>query len=401
MRFTYTIVILLLTIAFISWLNYRLLSRLFHFYQGRLMRYFYLIFTVITIGVIAYGLPRRPLFVVPEFEAYRFLVYSALFWLIGQVILLVFQPLIYVAHRLIKGRKAADLPQDSATAPVMTRRKFLHNTLAITPLVALGISANGIYEAQCDMTVQRYSLAIPTLPRNLNGFKVAQVSDTHLGPYFDLKKLDTVIQLLVQEKPDMVAITGDFADDLNLLKPAIDRFNNIQPLVPYGIYFCYGNHDYFRNFELVRTEFHKSRIIALENDSKLIVPGEQPFFLMGVDYPWADATHTGIYASAGKRQQYFAEANRNIPPDAFKLLIAHHPDFLFDGFAARIPLTLAGHTHGGQVVIAGKSILSSYAYMRGLYQENGVYGYVSSGTGHWFPLRLGCPPEISLFTLQA
>ena len=121
---------------------------------------------------------------------------------------------------------------------------------------------------------------------------------------------------------------------------------------------------------------------------------------MGVDYPWADLSHNGINVSDSKRQQCFAAANQDVPLSAFKVLIGHHPNVLFDGFAASIPLTLAGHTHGGQVVIGGKTLLSSYHYMRGLYLENGVYGYVSSGAGHWLPFRLGCPPEISVFTLQ-
>jgi predicted MPP superfamily phosphohydrolase len=152
---------------------------------------------------------------------------------------------------------------------------------------------------------------------------------------------------------------------------------------------------------LVRAELHNSRIIVLENENVLIVPGQQPFYLLGVDYPWADSSYNGINVSANKRQQYFAAANRNIPINAFKVLIAHHPDCLIDGFAAQIPLTLAGHTHGGQVVIGGKPLLNSYAYMRGLYQENGNYGYVNSGAGQWFPFRLGCPPEISIFTMMS
>jgi hypothetical protein len=336
---------------------------------------------------------------VPEQETYHFLVYGALAWLVGQVILLVLQPVLYVAHRLLKGNKAESTLQTSSSTQGLTRRAFFHNVLAVTPLIAFGISTEGIYEAQSNMVVQRHSLVMPRLPSNLNGFKIGQVSDTHLGPYFDLARLDTAIQLLIQEKPDLVVITGDFADDLNLLKPAIDKFNAIHSSIPYGIYFCYGNHDYFRNFKLVQSELHKSRIIPLENSSTLILPGKRPFYLIGVDYPWEDTSYTGVNVSEHRRQQFFASASQTVPSDAFKVLIAHHPDFLIDGFSAQIPLTLTGHTHGGQVVIGGKSLLSPYTYMRGLYQENGVYGYVSSGAGHWFPFRLGCPAEISVFTL--
>lgn len=399
MGYIYPALVVLILISFISWLNYRLLARLFHSYRTQVVRSTYFVFSIITIALIGYGWSTRPLFAVPDQDVYHFLVYGTLAWLLGQVILLIFQPFIYVAHRLITENKQVSTQEKSSMTLAMTRRDFLHNTLAITPLVAFGLSTRGIYEAQTEMIVDRRSLTFPTLPPNLNGLKIAQISDTHLGPYFDLRKLDTVIKLIIEEKPDLLVITGDFVDDLNLLKPALDRINELHPLIPHGIYFCYGNHEYFRNIEFVRAELHKSRIVVLDNKSTLIVPGEKPFYLMGVDYPWANASQRGINVSDSKRQQCFAAASQNIPADAFKVLIAHHPDFLFDGFAAQIPLTLTGHTHGGQVVIRGKSLQSTYAYMRGLYQENGVYGYVNSGTGHWFPFRFGCPPEISIFTL--
>lgn len=399
MKFVYTIMVILLVLSFISWLNYRLLARLFSTYRAQTIKYSYWIITLITVLVLGYGWSKRPPFVVVDNELYHYFVYVALAWLFGQLILLVFQPFLYVAHRLLVGKEKF---KDAACSPTgLTRRAFLHGTLAATPVLAFGISANGIHEAQTTMIRQDYSLVIPDLPPNLNGFKIGQISDTHLGPYFDLKKLDTAIQLLVQEKPDLIVITGDFADDLSLLKPAIEKFNDLAPSIPHGIYFCLGNHDYFHDIALVRKELNNSRVKNLENENVLLIPGERPFYLMGVEYPWAEEGQSGINVSTAKRKQQFAKANENIPTNAFKVFIAHHPDGLIDGFAAKIPLTLAGHTHGGQVVVAGKSLLSNYTYMRGLYQENGVYGYVSSGTGHWFPLRLGCPPEVSLFTLKA
>lgn len=401
MRFFYTVMILLAMTAFVSWLNYRLLARVFALYRNRAAKYAYLFFTLATLVIMGYGFPRRPPFVVQEIELFHLLVYGALAWGFGQIILLIFQPLLYVIHRLIKGRQAAQVPQNPPPAAAMTRREFFHRTLAAAPLIAFGVSARGVYGAQTDMTVASHRLVIPGLPPALGGFKIGQVSDIHLGPYFDLARLDAVIGLLARQRCDLVAITGDFTDDLTLLRPAIDRFDELQPQVPHGVYFCMGNHDYFRNPKLVRSELNSSRIVLLDNSSRLIVPGRQPFHLLGVDYPWEDLARSGINVSESKRREYLAAAGRDVPPDAFRVLIGHHPDVLFDGFASGVALTLAGHTHGGQVVIGGRSLLASYHYMRGLYRENGVYGYVSSGTGHWFPFRLGCPPEISVFTLQA
>jgi len=90
----------------------------------------------------------------------------------------------------------------------------------------------------------------------------------------------------------------------------------------------------------------------------------------------------------------------SIPAGACRILISHHPDFIEDAFAAGIPLTLTGHTHGGQVYLFGKSLLPvQYRYMRGIYRQNGLYAYVHVGTGHWLPFRVDCPPEIAVFTL--
>ncbi|MHC1745734.1 MAG: metallophosphoesterase [Negativicutes bacterium] len=400
MRFFYAVVIVLAITTFISWLNYYLLSRIFASYRTRVVKYACIFFAVATILVMDYGWLRRSLFILPEIDGVQFYVYVALAWSFGQLILLALQPLIYIGHRLIKGYKAEATAKHSSSTASMTRRQFLHNALAITPLFAFGISTKGIYGAQTDMAVQRFSLTMPQLPPNLAGFKIGQISDIHLGPYFDLERLDTALQLLAQEEPDLVVITGDLIDDLTLLKPAIDRLNDLQTAIPYGVYFCMGNHDYFEDAELVRSELSNSRIVLLDNSIRQIIPGPQPFCLIGVDYAWAGLLRRGIEVSDSKRQQYFAAAIQDVPLNSFSVLIGHHPDVLFDGFNAKIPLTLAGHTHGGQVVIGGKTFLSSYYYIRGLYSENGVYGYVSSGAGHWLPFRLGCPPEISMFTLK-
>jgi len=398
--FLYAVLILLAITTFISWLNYRLLSRIFTSYRTRMVKYVCLFFAIATILIMGYGWLRHSVFIVPQVEGAQFYVYVALAWSFGQLILLALQPLIYIAYRLIKRQKLADTEKAGSSALAMTRRQFLHNALAVTPLVVFGTSTKGIYGAQTDMVVQRVSLNMPELPSNLRGFKIGQISDLHVGPYFDLERLDMVIALLRQEKPDLVAITGDFVDDLTLLKPAIARLNDLQTSILQGVYFCMGNHDYFQNAELVRSELNTSRIVILDNSIRLIIPGPQPFYLMGVDYPWAGLSRRGIDVSDSIRQQYFAAANHDVPLNAFKVLIGHHPNVLFDGFAAKIPLTLAGHTHGGQIVIGGKALLPSSHYMRGLYRQNGVYGYVSSGAGQWFPFRLGCPPEISVFTLM-
>lgn len=399
MRFTNTIIFLLVITVGISWLNYWLLAKMFDWYRGRGIRLAYAVTTLATTAVMVFGIARRPPFSLGTSDAYMLLVYSAIIWFVGQICLLGLQPVMAVGKRLLRQKKK--ISTQSVTGQGMTRRAFLERTLALTPLLAAGVSAKGVYEAQAQLVVDRQPLSFANLPPALNGFKIAQVTDTHVGPYFSVESMERVIGLLREEKPDLVVVTGDFADNMALVRPALERLDAYHPSVPYGMYYCYGNHDYFYDFNYLKSEVERSRIKVLRNQNALIVPGAQPFYLLGVDYPWGDEVGRGINVSADKRRQCFESANQGVPANAFKMLMAHHPDFLLDGFAARIPLTVAGHTHGGQIVIGGRSLVGSYAYMRGMYRENGVYGYVDSGAGHWFPFRLGCPPQITVFTLQS
>ena len=106
-------------------------------------------------------------------------------------------------------------------------------------------------------------------------------------------------------------------------------------------------------------------------------------------------------------KEYTEEAYKNIPQGAISVLLAHHPDFIDRGAEQGAAAVLTGHTHGGQIGLLGVSIAPPlFKYMRGIYnvdsKGNGkTFGYVHSGNGSWFPFRLGCPPEIAVFTLKA
>lgn len=408
------LILLLVLTIFISWLNSRLLAVMIPFWRARPARYAFLLLSAAAVLVLVSAWPRNPPFAFPSVNLNHAVLYAALAWLSGQLILLALQPLLYVAHRFNRtgktprrregGPEGGGLPsraERGAAGPGLTRRAFLARTMAAAPLAALGGGAQGIYGAQTELAVVRHTLAVPDLPANLDGFKIGQLSDTHMGPFVDLARLDYILGRLAAEKPDLVVMTGDFADDLSLVRPAAEALAALGATVPHGVYFCWGNHEYFRDVAFIRTTLERAGIKILKDASALVVPGRRPLYLLGADYPPADHGGRSFNISAVRRKECFAAAAAKVPPAAVGVLIAHHPDFLYDGFAARIPLTLTGHTHGGQVVIAGRPLLDFADYVRGLYRENGVYGYVSSGAGHWFPFRLGCPPEISVFTLTA
>lgn len=386
-------VILILQIV-ICWLTYRLLVRFRILVPSRSWRLGYWLFACTGIFLLySSRLIRLPSDFLQEWHSY--LVSAAYAWTISQIIFVIVGALCLAGSWL--ARKAAGKTSRRAGAEAISRRDFLQASAAIVPLAALGIGTGGVYAAVAEMEINRYSLKLPDLPAHAEGFKIVQISDLHVGPFFSMRKLDSVIGMIRQEKPDMVVITGDFIDELALAETAVDKMSRFAAEIPKGIYFCWGNHEYFRDINRIAALLHKSAIHVLDNSSALIADGERPFYLAGVDYPWADKKTQ----MQEKRKTFFAEAQRNIPDNAFRLLISHHPDFIEEAFAAGIPLTLTGHTHGGQVAVFGRSLLPvQYRYMRGMYQEGDRYGYVHTGTGHWLPFRLGCPPEICVLTLN-
>lgn len=312
------------------------------------------------------------------------LLYLAFVWVVGEGLLLLLFPVLFAVRRVINYRQAP------------SRRSFLKKVFYSAPAIAFAMSSKGVYSSNFDMEIRHLDLSFHQLPPSLKGFKIAQISDTHLGPFFTLERLDYVLALIKKEQPDMLVITGDMIDDLNLLPGCMEKLSSLSAMLPQGIYFCWGNHEYFRDIERIRRGLLQSPIHILENSNVPIVVKNETFYLLGVDYPWAKTPAEKI----AKQQAFLREAQENIPDEAFRILLSHHPDFIADAFALGIPLTLSGHTHGGQINIAGRPLLPlKYRYMRGLYQENHNYGYVSVGTGQWFPLRMGCPPEINIFTL--
>ena len=126
------------------------------------------------------------------------------------------------------------------------------------------------------------------------------------------------------------------------------------------------------------------------------VPGCGALYLAGTDYPFArgDAFYT-------EKAAFFAAAMEDVPAHAVTVLLAHHPEFIDDAATdGRVPLTLTGHTHGSQFGILGQPLFPVFKYTRGMVRIGENYGYVHTGNGSWFPLRIGCPPETAYFRLE-
>lgn len=248
-----------------------------------------------------------------------------------------------------------------------------------------------------------YDIPIKNLPPELENFKIAQISDVHLGANYSLERLEKLLQKISDDKPDLLAITGDIFDCKSLNAQAIQLVDSFTDKFKFGIYYCHGNHEHHRGISEIESGLSKTKIHWLVNRSENVT---SKLYILGVDYPKSSP----IMSSGGRgdadkifeqqKRNFVEKALQGVPFDSVCILLAHHPEFIDDGFEKNIPLTLTGHTHGGQIGIFGMSLMPLFKYTRGMVKNDNCFGYVHVGNGSWFPFRLGCPPEIAYFTLK-
>lgn len=377
---------LLIIVLAIAALAFALIRKVFPLYRGRRFAYAYwgLSSLLLVLSVFARTDMAKP-------TAACFMELAVL-WFMGQFFAILLLPFYYLVkkfmlRRLQRGEGAAD----------MGRRDFIKGMAVSLPVAALGISAYGTFYSSRAVRLFEYEVKLADLDPGLKGFKIAQISDAHVGLFFSAAKLRDVIGRLREKKADVLVITGDLIDDLAALPAVVEILNEFSASFPKGIYFSWGNHEYFRNFPLVEKFLSGSKARILRNESALLADAAKPLYLIGVDYPWSkDAA-----AQRAECRRMLGEALAGIEGDATKILLSHHPMLIDYAYEAGIGLSLTGHTHGGQVAFFGQALLPvRYKYMRGMYRQGNQYGYVSAGAGSWFPFRLGCPAEIAVFTLQ-
>ena len=279
------------------------------------------------------------------------------------------------------------------------RRRALKYSL-VYPAMSLAVALYGNKIERMEIVDKFFNILIKHLPPELQNFTVAQISDVHLGAYFSLERLEKLLERIAVAKPDILAITGDIFDDVNLNDAAIKLVDSYCDKFKYGIYYCHGNHEHFRGIQKISEQLSKTKIHWLVNESAHVT---ENLYVLGVDYPPA----APVMKSGGRGKQdelfysqmkdYLEKALAGVPYNATVILLAHHPEFFDAATLKNIPLTLTGHTHGAQ--IWGLHLLEVFKYTRGMYQHDDCYCYVNSGCGSWFCFRLLTPPEVAYFKL--
>ena len=290
-------------------------------------------------------------------------------------------------------RRTLAVPEDAG------RRRILQAAGAY-PAAALGAALYGnLYERRATVE-RRYD--IPVAAPALAGYTVAQISDVHLGMFFSLERLKSLLQQVADAAPDALLLTGDIFDHPAWTADAVRLIDRFVPAFPDGIWYCHGNHEHIRGIALVEEALATSKIHFLKNEAQCARQGAQPLYFAGVDYPMSEyRQRRDAEAFQREKAAYAKAALAALPENAVTVLLAHHPEFIDDAAAhGSVPLTLTGHTHGSQFGILGLPLFPVFKYTRGMVRIGDSYGYVHTGNGSWFPLRIGCPPEIAYFRLE-
>jgi len=303
------------------------------------------------------------------------------------------------ASFVVRGRPndAADARRTTDDAR-LSRRQFLARATYAYAVVGLGVSAYGSWSAERLPKVTRRALVFPNLPAGLDGLRIAHLSDVHAGIHMSEEKMRAIVAQTNALGADLIVQTGDMIDISQSYIPEYVRaFRDLH--APLGVVTVLGNHDRYTGEDAVIRGVRDAGQVFVKNGAHVIERGGAALALIGIDDPrnW----------HADDPQDYDLEpALRLTPPakDAFRILLAHRPG-AFDGAAPRgIPLTLAGHIHGGQFYLPvvgwspGRLITK---YVMGHFTQGNSQLYVSRGIGVvGVPLRVFVPPEIALFELR-
>jgi predicted MPP superfamily phosphohydrolase len=274
------------------------------------------------------------------------------------------------------------------------RRRLLHaagNAVLASPIAVLGYG----YVRRTDFHVREIDVPIPDLPRDLDGLRILQLSDIHLGVFLSEAELARVVDAAIETRPHLAVITGDLiSSHSDPLDACIRQLARVK--ADAGVFGCMGNHERYAHLE-DRTAQAAARagIRFLRGQAEPLRFGDSILNLAGVDHQ-----------SKAGGQPYLAGAGRLVRPGAVNILLSHNPDVFPVAARQGYNLMLAGHTHGGQVTveILDQSINPARfytPYVYGLYRAGAASAYVTRGIGTiGIPARIGAPPEISVVRLR-
>ncbi len=378
--------------------------------------------SVIKYGFIAFSSLSILLILLFAFNFFEKLNYIARTFIFTAIFIVYLSKLFFVIFlliddlvRLIKwtGRKTniVETPSTEYQSNNISRSNFILKSGIIVAALPVITMSWGIISGAHDYRVRRIKLPLKNLPKSFEGLKIVQVSDIHSGSFWNKTAVQGGVEMILNEKPDVVFFTGDLVNNqADEMKDWIKTFSKIQ--APLGVYSTLGNHDYgdyvswesqaakAKNLQDLKDIQKAMGWKLLMNENHILEIDNEKIAIIGVEN-WGAKARFPKYGQLAKAMI----GTENVRT---KLLLSHDPSHwkaqilpLFQDIDA----TFSGHTHGMQAGIEVKGFKWSpvqyiYKEWAGLYQENGQYLYVNRGFGYLgYPGRIGIPPEITTIEL--
>jgi predicted MPP superfamily phosphohydrolase len=286
--------------------------------------------------------------------------------------------------------------RDSAAAedpPLSGRRQFLRGMAQAAALAPFGVAAYGTLLARRQFELREIDFPCPRLPAELEGVRLALITDIHFGPYLSLPELERVIAMANETRPHLALVTGDLitgTDDP--LDTCLSRLAGLRAEA--GTVGCLGNHEIYAQCEdHTASRGRELGIEFLRRQARLLEFGGARLNVVGFDYQ-------------SQRKPYLVGGGALVAPGAVNLLLSHNPDVFPKAAELGYDLVVGGHTHGGQVTVEILEQTVNIArfvtpFVAGLYRRGPASLYVSRGIGTInLPMRLGARPEVSLLRLR-
>jgi predicted MPP superfamily phosphohydrolase len=275
-----------------------------------------------------------------------------------------------------------------------SRRKLLgtvKTAMVAAPAMAAGY---GVFHERFQISLREVDIRLPGLPKDLEGLRIAQLSDLHRSVFFSREELDRAVAMANEARPHLTVVTGDLITRRG--DPLDDCLDSLKALrADAGIFGCHGNHEvYARCADYATQAGLRQGLRFLRKEALVLRFGTAELNLAGVDYQRLSLP-------------YLVGAESLVRPDAFNVLLSHNPDVFPVAVRKGFPLTLAGHTHGGQInveILNDNLNLARFftPYVLGEYRQGDAAIYVTPGLGTvGIPMRLGTRPEVTVIRLCA
>jgi len=325
-------------------------------------------------------------------------------------------------RRLLSSSSSVDRPEAArprGDSVELGRRRFVQAATVLAGAVPFGAGAYGFLIGRHRYQVSEIDIPVNGLARELEGLRIGQLSDIHVGSYMSVAEVRRVVAMTNELRPDLIVVTGDFITGANdPLEQCIAELSRLR--APLGVWGCNGNHEIYADVESLTPElFRRYGMRLLRQESAELAWNGEKLNLIGVDYQRTQDFD-------GQPLLMLDGAESLMRRDMPNILLSHNPNSFPRAAELGMDLMLAGHTHGGQVRVEILDHRFSFArfltpYVAGMYRRplgsaaaleddtawsaahssRSAVVYVNRGLGTIFaPVRIGVPPEISLLTLR-